>query len=66
MKPELVFPTQLGIVEVLLRHRLVKLRESVECAFGVGNFAKGCQNNESDVDVLLEVTPRDRLDAPEL
>jgi predicted nucleotidyltransferase len=66
MKPEFVLPTQAEIVEVLRRHPLVKLRESVKHAFVVGSFAKGAQNDESDVDVLLEVQPRDGFEASEL
>jgi predicted nucleotidyltransferase len=58
MKPEFALPTQQDIVQVLTRHPLVKLREKVLRAFVVGSFAKGAQNEESDVDVLLEVAAR--------
>lgn len=66
MKPPFYLPTQSEIVEVLRRHPLLKLREPVKCAFVVGSFAKGTQNDESDVDVLLEVPPHEGFEVPEL
>ncbi len=66
MKPDFVLPTQAELVDVLRRHPLIKLRESVSRAFVVGSFAKGAQNEESDVDVLLEVAPREGSEAQEL
>jgi predicted nucleotidyltransferase len=58
VKPEFRLPTQSELVELLRRHPLIKLREPVTKAFVVGSFARGTQNEHSDVDVLLEVRPR--------
>ena len=66
MKPTFVLPNQCDIVEVLRRHRLLKLREPVLRAFVVGSFASGAQNDESDVDVLLEVPSHDGFTAEQL
>lgn len=66
MKPGFVQPTQVEIVAVLKSHPLIRLRESVVRAFVVGSFAKGTANDESDVDILLEVAPRDGVDAKDL
>lgn len=54
------------IVEVLRQHPLVKLREKVKRAFVIGSFAAGQPNDESDVDILLEVAPRAGYTAAEL
>lgn len=57
-------PTKAEIVEVLRAHPLIKLRERVKRAFLVGSYAKGLARprgspeGESDVDILLEVSPR--------
>ena len=66
MKPDFVLPTQQDIVRVLSRHPLVKLRETVLRAFVVGSFAKDAQNEDSDVDVLLEVATREGETSAEL
>ena len=49
--------TQKEIVQVLKRHPLVKLREKVKQAFLIGSFSTGTQNEDSDIDILLEVEP---------
>jgi predicted nucleotidyltransferase len=57
-------PTQQEIVKALHSHPLIRLRKKVIRAYLVGSFAKGCAHAESDVDILLEVTPsRDRTAA---
>lgn len=66
MKSDFALPSESEIVAVLWRHPLVKLRESVKRAFVVGSFATGTQNEDSDVDVLLEVAPRGGSEAREL
>lgn len=63
LRPAFTLPSQSEIVEVLKRHPLIGLRESVQRAFVVGSFAKealglGRTHSSSDVDVLLEVRPR--------
>jgi predicted nucleotidyltransferase len=63
---EFRMPSQDEIVEALKKHPLIRLREKVRRAYVVGSFAKGCANDESDVDVLLEVPPRAGLTAAEL
>jgi predicted nucleotidyltransferase len=63
---DFVVPTQGDIVKVLSKHRLVRLRETVLRAFLIGSFAKGCENEESDVDILLEVKPHPGQTASEL
>lgn len=65
-KPGFVIPTQAEVVAILRRHPLVRLREAVKCAFLVGSFATGTQNDDSDVDVLLEVEPRPDTSPSEL
>jgi predicted nucleotidyltransferase len=59
-------PTRAEIVDVLREHPLIKLREKVKRAFVVGSFAKGEQNDQSDVDILLEVSPREGYTPKEL
>ncbi len=59
-------PTQEEIVAVLRAHTLLKLRERVQRAFLIGSFAKGTQHEDSDVDILLEVSPKDGYSAEEL
>ena len=63
---EFTLPSQCEIVEVLRRHPLVRLREPVARAFVVGSFARGTQNETSDLDVLLEVPWREGYTAREL
>lgn len=65
-RPDFVLPSQADIVDVLRRHRLIKLKESVKRAFVVGSFARGCPHLDSDVDVLLEVEPVEGVGAGEL
>ena len=61
-----VLPTHTEIVEVLQDHALVRLRKRVLRAYLVGSFAKGCANDASDVDILLEVRPAKGQSAQEL
>lgn len=66
MKPEFTQPAQAEIVAILKAHPLIRLREKVLRAFVVGSFAKGSANEESDVDILLEVASREGVNALEL
>ena len=64
LRPDVKVPTLGEIVEVLQDHPLIGLREQVERAFLIGSQAKerlgtGKTHCVSDVDVLLEVKPRD-------
>jgi predicted nucleotidyltransferase len=52
-----MFPTKKELVRILRNHPLIKLKGKVKRAFVIGSFAKGTQNEESDIDVLLEVFP---------
>lgn len=64
LRPEVEVPTCDQIVEVLQTHPLIGLFEKVERAFLIGSQAKerlgiGKTNHVSDVDILLEVKPRE-------
>lgn len=63
---EFVIPSQREIVAILRKHKLVKLREQVKRAYLVGSFAKGCPHENSDVDILLEVAPKQGVTPSEL
>ncbi|AQH05535.1 hypothetical protein A9R05_41650 (plasmid) [Burkholderia sp. KK1] len=63
---ELKTPSQAEIVNVLRQHPLIRLREKVVRAFLIGSFAKGTANEDSDVDILLEVEPRSGQTAADL
>ena len=62
----MIFPNKKQIVEVLRKHPLIKLKGRVKSAFVVGSFAKGTENIESDIDILLEINPVYGLDENEL
>ena len=66
MKPAFIQPTQAEIVEVLKSHPLIRLREPVSRAFVVGSFAKGTANEESDIDILLEVRAKADVEAKDV
>lgn len=64
LRPDVAVPTLDEIVGVLQTHPLIVLSEQVERAFLIGSQAKerlgiGKTNQESDVDILLEVKPRE-------
>lgn len=59
-------PTRAEIVQVLRKHPLIRLKEKVKRAFLIGSFAAGKQNDESDVDILLEVEPHPDQTAAQL
>ena len=50
-------PTTQEIVSVLRKHPLIRLKHRPKHAFLVGSFSKNQQNEESDVDILLEIDP---------
>jgi predicted nucleotidyltransferase/GGDEF domain-containing protein len=57
--PEAAYLPSTGeIVNELRSHPLIKLKEKPKRVFVVGSFAKGAQNADSDIDVLLEVRPK--------
>ena len=59
-------PTRQEITAVLAAHPLIRLTGKVKRAYLVGSFAKGSPHVDSDVDVLLEVSPRARQTEEEL
>lgn len=65
-EPRFEAPTKRAIETVLRAHPLIRLREKVVAAYLVGSFAKGAQNEESDVDILLEVHPKQGWTSAEL
>ena len=54
---EMKFPTVTELTNILRNHPLVKNIGRVKRGFVVGSFAKGTQNPNSDIDVLLEIAP---------
>jgi predicted nucleotidyltransferase len=56
-------PTEEEIVDILRAHPLIRLKEKVRRAFLVGSFATQSARDDSDVDILLEVVPREDEDA---
>ena len=59
---EIQLPKQEEIIDILKNHPLVKLKERVNQVFIVGSFAKGLQNQDSDIDILIEVPPNQEWD----
>lgn len=59
-------PSQLEILSVLRKHKLIKLKENVGRAFLVGSFCTGKNHVDSDVDILLEVANTQGLTTQEL
>lgn len=66
MSDEFRPPSQIEILSVLRKHKLIKLNEEVKAAYLVGSFCTGKNHAESDVDILLEVTNRHGLTVQEL
>lgn len=61
------YPPSIGeITKILRKHPLIKFRNEVLRAFLVGSFAKGYPNNDSDVDILLEIVPEPGMTAQEV
>lgn len=59
-------PSRNEVEGILREHPLVGLRERVKNIYVVGSYAKGNTHPESDLDVLLEVTPKKGYTAKEL
>lgn len=66
MTEDFVVPSQVEILSVLRKHKLIKLKEDVKAAYLVGSFCTGKNHPDSDVDILLEVTNRHGLSTQEL
>lgn len=62
---EIKLPTVAEITSILRNHKLVKNIGKVKNAYIIGSFAKGTQNEHSDVDVLLEIVPIKNYSAEE-
>lgn len=61
-----MLPTRHEINMILREHPLIMLRERVKRAFVVGSLATGTQRPDSDIDILLQVTPKRGYTAAEL
>ena len=64
-------PSHEQVLEVLRGHKLIRLREKVEKSYLVGSFAKrefgeAIVRPDSDIDILLQVVPREGLTSIEL
>lgn len=66
MNKDFIIPTQIEIVNILKRHKLIKFKEYVKFYFLVGSFCTANHHKESDVDILLEVVPREGFMASDL
>lgn len=55
----IMVPTPAAIIATLKRHGLLQFREKVILVSIVGSFSQGNPHVESDIDVLLQVKPRE-------
>ena len=62
---EYEIPTISELVTILRNHPLVKNIGKVKNAYLIGSFAKGTQNPQSDMDILIEISPIKNMTAEE-
>lgn len=54
------------VIHVLKSHDLFKLKEKPKRVFLIGSFAKGMNHEESDIDILVEISPKKDLTEEEI